>query len=180
MSTSAISRRYAKALVGLGAEQGMVERYGEELSRLASVLETETMLRLIVESPTFPQEKKSAIVGEISEKLEFSDGMKNFVGLLLEKDRLKYLSQIEGVYREFADDLSGVLRARIVSSTELTDEQKTSIGSGLEKQTGKKVELKVDLDPALIGGIQAEIGGRLFDGSLKTQLKRFEDTLKKG
>ena len=180
MSTSAISKRYARALVGLGAEQGMVERYGEELSSLTTVLETETLLRLIVESPTFHLEKKSAIIAEISEKLDFSEGMKNFIGLLVEKDRLKYLSQIEGVYRDFADSLSGVLRARIVSATDLSDEQKTAIGSGLVKQTGKKVELKVDVDETLIGGLQAEIGGRLFDGSLKTQLKRFEDTLKKG
>jgi len=180
LSTSAISRRYAKALVGLGAEQGMVERYGEELVSVKSVFTAETLLRLIVESPTFPIEKKAAILAELNEKLQLSDGMKKFLGLLLEKDRLKYLPQIESVYRGFADDLSGVMRAKIVSASELSEGQRQAIGAGLEKQTGKKIELKIEVDTTLIGGIQAEIGGKLFDGSLKTQLKRLEDTLKKG
>jgi F-type H+-transporting ATPase subunit delta len=72
------------------------------------------------------------------------------------------------------------VRAQITSAVELDQGQCREIQSGLEKQTGKKVELKVQLDPSLIGGIQAEIGGKVFDGSIKTQLKRIEDTLKKG
>ena len=66
---------YAKALVGLGAEQGMVERYGEELVSVKSVFTAETLLRLIVESPTFPIEKKAAILAELNEKLQLSDGI---------------------------------------------------------------------------------------------------------
>lgn len=180
MSISAISRRYAKALVNLGAEQKMVERYGDELTKVSSILAAEDTLRLIVESPTFPMEKKTAILTDLSALLQLSDGMKNFLGLLLEKDRLRYLPQIEGNYRDFADELSGTLRARITSAAELTDAQRDAIGAGLEKQTGKKVQLKVHLDPSLIGGIKAEIGGKEFDGSIRTQLNRIEDTLKKG
>lgn len=180
MSISAISRRYAKALVDLGAEQKMVERYGDELARFSSLMESEDMLRLILESPTFPMEKKAAILSDLQATLQVSDGMKKFLGLLLEKDRLRFLPQIEGNYRDFADELSGVLRARITSAAALTDSQCKAIGAGLEKQTGKKVQLSVQLDPSLIGGIKAEIGGKEFDGSIRTQLNRIEDTLKKG
>jgi F-type H+-transporting ATPase subunit delta len=180
LSISAISRRYAKALVDLGAEQKMVERYGDELSRISSLMNSEDMLRLILESPTFPMEKKAAILADVQATLKFSDGMKKFLGLLLEKDRLRYLPQIEGNYRDFADELSGILRARITSAAELSDAQCKAIGSSLENQTGKKVRLTVQLDPSLIGGIKAEIGGREFDGSIRTQLNRIEDTLKKG
>ncbi|MDH3960589.1 MAG: F0F1 ATP synthase subunit delta [Desulfuromonadales bacterium] len=52
------------------------------------------------------------------------------------------------------------------------------MASGLEKQTGKQIALTVEVNPDLIGGLQAEIGGRLFDGSVKTQLKRIEESLK--
>ena len=55
-----------------------------------------------------------------------------------------------------------------------------AIGASLEQQTGKRVALTVKVDPALIGGVQTEIGGRLFDGSVKTQLKRIEESLTKG
>lgn len=180
MSISAISKRYAKALVSLGAQQQAVESYGTELGRVRTVFAAEDLLRLILESPTFPQDKKGAILGELMQNLQLSEGMRNFLGLLLEKDRLQYLAQIEGDFRKLADQLSGTLRATIYSAIELSTAQCGEIRKGLEAQTGKKVELKVEVKPALIGGIQVEIGGKLFDGSLKTQLKRIEDTLKKG
>ncbi|HEY7745301.1 MAG TPA: ATP synthase F1 subunit delta [Desulfuromonadales bacterium] len=180
MSSSAISRRYAKALVDLGAEQKMVERYGDELARVSSAFAAESALRLILESPTFPAEKKTAILVDLTEKLQLSGGMKSFLGLLLAKDRIQYLAQIEGNYRQLADELSGILRARIISAAELDAGQCATIRASLEKQSGKKVELKVDIEPSLIGGVQVEIGGKVFDGSVKTQLKRIEDTLKKG
>jgi F-type H+-transporting ATPase subunit delta len=180
LSVSAISKRYARALAGIGAEKQQVELYGEELGRVRSAFSTEAYLRLILESPTFPLAKKSAILDELTSYLQLSAGMKDFLKLLLEKDRLQYLAQIDNDFRTLADEMSGVMRATIHSATALVKGQLEAIRTGLEKQTGKKVELKVDLKPELIGGIQVEIGGKLFDGSLTTQLQRIEDTLKKG
>jgi F-type H+-transporting ATPase subunit delta len=174
LSISAISRRYAKALVEMGAGQKMVERYGDELGNVSSAFAVEEYLRLILESPTFSMEKKKAILADLMKALELSPGMQNFLGLLLEKDRLKFLPQIEKDYRRFADELSGVLRARVISAAELGKEQRAAIGAG------KQVKLKVEIDPSLIGGIQVEVGGKVFDGSVRTQLRRIEDTLKKG
>ncbi|NIQ96117.1 MAG: ATP synthase F1 subunit delta, partial [Desulfuromonadales bacterium] len=179
MSTSAISKRYAKALVSLGSEQEKVEAYGEELAQVSRIVASEDLLRLLVESPTLAVDKKSAIFAEIMDKLGLSDGMRDFLGLLVEKDRMQYLPQIEQKYQQLADELSGTLRANVTAAAELSDQQKTAISAELEKQTGKKVELTVDVDAALIGGLRTEIGGRLFDGSVKTQLKRIEDTLTK-
>ncbi len=178
--TSAISRRYAKALVALGSDQGKVEKYGEELTGVVALLSREKALRLILESPTYTLDKKEAILADLVKALKLSPGMVNFLGLVLEKDRLKYLSQIEATHRQFADELSGVLRARIRSAADLGKAEVKAIQGALEKKTGKKVELKVEVEPALLGGIQAEIGGRVFDASLRTQLKRIEDTLTKG
>jgi len=180
LSVSAISKRYARALVGIGSQQNQVELYGEELGKIREAFSAEEYLRLILESPTFPLEKKSALLDDISGYLQLSDGMKDFLGLLLEKDRLQYLTQIDNDFRKLADEMSGILRATIHSATKLSKEQLDAIGKSLEQQTGKRVELKIDNKPDLIGGLQVEIGGKLFDGSLKTQLQRIEDTLKKG
>lgn len=180
MSISAISKRYAKALVSLGAERQAVEQYGQELANVSYVLAAETRLRLLLESPTLPLEKKSTMLKELSEVLQLSPGMRNFLGLLLHKDRLKYLGQISVDYRALADELSGTVRAQITSAAELDAAQREAIRVGLEKQTGKKVELRVQIDPSLIGGLQAGLGGKVFDGSVKTQLKRIADTLNKG
>lgn len=180
MSTSAISKRYAKALVSLGSEQNKVEDFGRELAALSQVVESEDLLRLLLESPTLSLDKKTGILDEVLTKLETSAAMRDFFGLLLQKGRIVCVEQINQNYRELADELSGTLRARVTAAGELGDKEKKAIGDELEKQTGKKVELTVDVDASLIGGLRTEIGGRLFDGSIKTQLKRIENTLTKG
>ncbi len=180
MSSSAIGIRYAKALLNIASEEKQVEAYAAELAQVASVLEQEDMLRLLLDSPTFPLEKKQAMLSDLSGLLELSGGMKKFLSLLLEKDRIGYLPQIDRNYRRFADDLSGVIRAKITSANKLTKNRVEAIKKGLEKQTGKEVVLNVETDKSLIGGLQAEMGGKLFDGSVKTQLKRIAETLAKG
>lgn len=180
MSNSAISMRYAKALLNIASQQEKVEQYAEELAGVTSALKSEDLLRLLLDSPTFPLEKKTAIMTDIAELLKLSEGMKNFLGLLLEKGRIIYLPQIDVHYRKFADENSGVMRAKLTSASRLTKARTEAIQKGLEKQTGKQVVLSVKTDKSLIGGLQAEMGGKLFDGSVKTQLKRIAETLAKG
>lgn len=180
MSASALTRRYAKALVELAVEQQAVDRYGEELATVNAVLAREGLLRQLLESPTLALDKKTAMLADLAAALELSVRMSDFLGLVLSKGRIGYLPQIEDAYRRLADDLSGVLRARVTSAVELDAAQQQAIGAGLEKQTGKKVALNVKVDPRLIGGVQAEIGGRLFDGSVRTQLQQIEESLTKG
>ena len=180
MSVSAISRRYAKALVQLAVEQNQVERFGKELGQFSALLADQGLLRLILESPTFPMDRKAAILADLLESVQPAGTVQDFLGLLLEKDRLQYLGMIAGDYRALADELSGIVRAKVTAAAPLSEVQCQAIGGALQQQTGKQVELTVVVNPALLGGLQAEIGGQLIDGSLKTQLNRIEDTLKKG
>ena len=180
MSVSALTRRYAKALVELGVEQQAVAAYGDELTSVKEVLSQEELFRQLLESPTLAQAKKEAMLADLCQALGVSDGMTRFLGLLLSKGRLGYLGQIEEKYRGLADELSGILSAKITAATALDDVQQQAIAASLEKQTGKQVAVSVQVDASLIGGLQAEIGGRLFDGSVKTQLKRIEESLTKG
>jgi F-type H+-transporting ATPase subunit delta len=180
LSNSAISIRYARALLRLAEENKQVDQFGAELSTMAELLEREDLLRLLLDSPTFSLQKKAAILHDVAEVLELNDSMRSFFGLLLEKGRISYVKQIDLNYRQFADELSGVIRANIRSANKLTKERVDTIRKGLEQQTGKTVVLNVEKDAALIGGLQAEMGGKLFDGSVRTQLKRMADTLTKG
>lgn len=180
MSNSAISIRYAKALLNIASEENQVEQYAGELAEVTALLKREGLLRLLLDSPTFALEKKSAIMHDIAELLKLSGGMSKFLDLLLAKGRIIYLPQIDFNYRRFADELSGVVRAKIKAANKLASERTEAIKQELEKQTGKQIVLSVETDASLIGGLQAEMGGRLFDGSVKTQLKRMTETLAKG
>jgi len=180
LSSRAIGIRYAKALFNIASEQKTVEPYADELAKITLVLKKEDLLRLLLDSPTFPLGKKTAIMSDLCELLELSEGLKKFLLLLLEKDRIGCLPQIDLNYRKFADELSGIVRAKITSANLLTKERSELLKKGLEKQTGKQIVLNVDIDKSLIGGLQTEMGGKLFDCSVKTQLKRIEATLAKG
>jgi F-type H+-transporting ATPase subunit delta len=180
LSASALTRRYAKALVELAVAEQAVDRYGEELAMVNAILNRELLLRQLLDSPTLAMDKKTPMLTDLVAALGLSAGMGKFLGLVLSKGRIGYLSQIEDTYRRLADELSGVLRARVTSAVALDTAQQQAIGASLEKQTGKKVELNVSVDPQLLGGVKAEIGGRLFDGSVRTQLKRIEESLTKG
>jgi F-type H+-transporting ATPase subunit delta len=166
--------------VELGVEHKAVESYGDELAQVKDVLAQEKLLRQLLLSPTLDLVKKQSMMADLCKAMELSEGMTKFLGLLLDKGRICYLGQIEENYRRLADELSGILSARIRSAVDLDDVQQQAIAASLEKQTGKQVAVSVEVDADLIGGLQAEIAGRLFDGCVKTQLKRIEESLTKG
>jgi F-type H+-transporting ATPase subunit delta len=180
LSINAIPKRYARALVGLAEEQNKIEVFGGELEKVQEAFSVHKELKMVLVNPTYSKGKKAALLTELMEHLDLSEDIRKFLGLLLEKDRLKFYSQILHSYRQLADECSGIERAQLTSAKRLTKEQKELIKTELEKQTGKKVDLEIKVSSSLLGGIKTEIGGRVVDGSLLTQLKRMGDTLTKG
>lgn len=180
MITNAIARRYAKALVQLAVEEGGVEMFHAELTAIDTVLADNHNLWVILVSPAYRIEAKREMLRELIAKLELSATVTNFLLLVLEKNRLNYLPQIVVSYGMFADELSGVVRPTLTSAMPLDDGQVEEVKQTLAKYTGKKVIIKVEVDPALIGGVATRIGDMAFDGSLKTQLTRIGDILQKG
>ncbi len=180
MITNAVARRYAKALVQLGAEEGAVEKFNTELVAINAVLAGNPALTSIFRSPAYDIEAKREILKDIIGKLALSGTVANFLQLILDRNRLAFLPQIVESFSAFADDLSGVVRPTLSSGLPLSEGQVAEIKGALEKSTGKKVVLNVEVDPALIGGVVTKIGGTVFDGSVRTQLNRIEDILQKG
>lgn len=180
MSTNAIARRYAKALVQLAAEANAVEGFGGELARINELMSANPELRSIFGNPAYGIEAKREILKEIVGKLGLSGLVANSLLLLLERNRLGQLPQIAESYGVLADELSGVIRPTLISGMPLADDQVVQIKEALAGSTGKQVVLKVEVDPALIGGVVTKIGDTVFDGSVKTQLSRIEHILQKG
>lgn len=180
MITNAIARRYAKALVQLGAEDGAVEKYQGELSGFEAVLAANPELKAIFTSPAYGIEAKREMLGELLAKLNLSQTVSNFLNLLLERNRLRFLPQIAVSYGILADSLSGVVRPTLTTALPLEESQVAGIKGALEKATGRKVVLNVVVEPSLLGGVVAQIGDKVFDGSVKTQLTRLQDILQKG
>jgi F-type H+-transporting ATPase subunit delta len=97
---------------------------------------------------------------------------------LFDKGRFGFLGDINNFYQKLADELKGVLRASLVSATELSSETVEKIRTTLSTRTGKDIILQVEQDPGLIGGIVSRIGDLVLDGSIRNQLLNMRKSLK--
>ena len=180
MSANAIARRYAKALVQLAAEEGAVDKFTSELAKVEALFAGHPELGALLSNPAYAIESKLETLKEVAEKLGLSDTIRNFLLLIQERSRISCLPAISSSYSILADELSGVVRPVVTSALPLDEGRISEIRSALEKSTGKKVILQINIDPSLIGGIVTKIGDKVLDGSVKTQLTRIEDILQKG
>jgi len=177
---NSIARRYAKALVQLGAEGGLVDLFRDELSGIDRLFSGNAELRAAFSNPALTVEQKKAIMKEIVAKSGVSELVGNFLMLLVDKNRVAFLGQIIQSYEKLADEFSGVIRPLIKTAFALDASQVASIQGALEKKTGKKVVPQVAVDQSLLGGVVTQIGDIAYDSSVKTQLKRIQDILQKG
>ena len=180
MKNLVIARRYAKALLLIGKEDGNTEAYRDELSVVNEMVEKENTLEQAINNPLYNAEERQKVLESVIEKLGLSAVMKSFLTLLFEKGRFIYLGSINDFYQKLADELKGISRASLVSATELSSETVEKIRSTLSEKTGKGIILDVEKDPGLIGGIVTRIGDLVLDGSIKTQLLNMRESLKRG
>ena len=177
MST-VISRRYAKALLSLAGEAKTVDQTGLELLSLVAALDDSPELANTLFTPTVDTEAKRNITAAVLEKLEASELTRNFVGLLVLKGRFNSFREIQSEYSRLADEAAGKLRARLRTAAPLTGDVQKRIVEALEKATHKSVELDITVEPELLGGIVAEVGGKIYDASVRTQLRALSDGVK--
>jgi F-type H+-transporting ATPase subunit delta len=177
---NALAKRYAKALVQLGSEGGLLERFRSELSVIEGIFSGNSELRSAFSDPALTQDKKKAIMKELISKVSCSELVGNFLLLLVDKNRVAFLGQIVQTYEKLADEFSGVIRPVITTAFPLDAAQVNDIQNALEKKSGKKVIPQVVVNASLLGGVVTQIGDIAYDNSVKTQLKRIKDILQKG
>jgi len=178
--SSAIARRYAKALILIGKENGQAETYRDELDRIISLLDGERMLEQAVSNPLYNTASRRNVLQAVLEKLDLSKVINSFLLLLFDKGRITYLRDVSTHYNKLADEQKGIVRADLISATKLSSESFEQIRNSLSKMTGKEVVLEAQEDPSLIGGVVTRIGDLVLDGSIKTQLQNMRESLKRG
>jgi F-type H+-transporting ATPase subunit delta len=178
--SSAIARRYAKALILIGKEDGQAETYREELDKIIALFDKEQMFEQAVCNPLYNADSRKYVLQAVLEKLEMSIVIKSFLMLMFDKGRVTFLRDVGSYYNKLADELKGIVRANLTSATALSTESFDQIRNSLSKMTGKEVLLEAEQDPSLIGGVVTRIGDLVLDGSIKTQLQNMRESLKRG
>jgi F-type H+-transporting ATPase subunit delta len=177
---NAIARRYAKALVQLGSENNLIDRFSQELTVVDRLFADSDELKAVFGNPAFTAEQKKEIMRDLIARMNCSELVANFLLLLVDKHRIGCLTQIIEAYGQLADEYSGVIRPVITSAFAMEADQVAAVKNALELKTGKKVMPQVKVDQSLIGGVVTQIGDIAYDSSVKTQLARIHDILQKG
>ena len=180
MKNLAIARRYARALLLIGKEDGNAETYREELEGVANLISGSDELEQAISNPLYDAAGRKKVLETLIAKIDVSAVMRSFLLLLFDKGRIGFVASISDFYQKLADELKGVARASLVSATELSSEAVEKIRATLSQKTGKDIILDVEQDPGLIGGIVTRMGDLVLDGSIKTQLLNMRESLKRG
>ncbi len=171
MIAGSLARRYARALLEIGVAQGTFEQLGQELDDLAALYSGSRDLAEALTNPVFGQARRRAVLEAVLARLGAAPVTRNFVLLLLDRERVPYLPAIARELRLMVDERAGRVRATLTSARPLPADHVAGVQAALEKATGKKVLLDKKEDSALIGGVVAKVGDVVYDGSVRTQLE---------
>jgi F-type H+-transporting ATPase subunit delta len=176
---SIAARRYAEALLEACTRAGQTElgSIRDELGRFAAALDSVFDLENVLLNPIFGEDERKRALALVMDRLGLSEITRRFIALVEERDRMTELPAIASAFRKLADEREGRVRAQVRSAAELTPAAAEQLRRALERRTGKRVELEVTVDPALIGGIRTQVGSLVFDGTLRAELERLRATL---
>jgi F-type H+-transporting ATPase subunit delta len=178
MLMGSIARRYAKALFSLAVDTGRVEVWAQTLESLRQAVESSADLRDVLSNPVYSKEQRRAIVEKLAAGLKLEADPANLLFLLGDRNRLAYLPAVVEVFRDLADQHLGRVRAKVTSAVKLDDVAAQAIAEKLSQAAKAKVLLEREVDPALLGGVVAQVGSLVYDGSIRAQLEDLRKQLK--
>lgn len=174
---ASIARRYAKALMDLGVADGNYERLGRELGALARVIKSSPELVATMTNPAFARDEREKVLRAVLQRIGASQTVVNATRLLLDRERVAQVPDISRELDVMIDEKAGRVAAQVTSATPLDPSQQQRLTAALERMSGKKVQMQVATDAALLGGVVAQVGDTIYDGSLRTQLEKMKQTL---
>jgi len=180
MADRTVARRYAQAFLSLAADNGAVTRYGEDLDEvLAACRAADGLLLRVLGNPVFTGAERRAVIDAAIAGLGLDvDPMTvNLLRLMSDRGRFSVLPDVVVFFHEGADALAGRIRVGVTTAEPLSQELAAEIRQVLERSTGMEIVLDRSVDPSLIGGLVARVGGKVYDASLRTRLASLKETL---
>jgi len=168
--SSDLAKRYARAFFDIAVEEGRIEDYGRELASFASMVMQNKDLQEFLANPIFELKAKKAVIEELLGLVKPSERTANFLRLLVDKQRIGMIGEVENAYRELMDKALKKVRVSVRTAYPLSPELEQTLKQRVAEMTGKEVEMTVEDDTALIGGLVVRVGDTLYDGSIKAQL----------
>jgi F-type H+-transporting ATPase subunit delta len=173
---SSVSKRYAKALLTLGREDGDRGSTLEDLQTLKGPLEDQA-LRDFLSNPAIPVAIRQETLFEIARRARVRPFLLQFLAILMENSRMVSFSEIVEHYERLLQRELGQIPVRIVSATPLDAEERERLLAKLQERIERELVVRTEVDPALIAGVQVEVAGKVYDGSIKNQLEKIKERI---
>jgi F-type H+-transporting ATPase subunit delta len=167
--TDDLVRGYAEALFAVASAEGELEQVETQLYAFAKLLEREDRVRDALVDPQLPAENKRGLIrdtlGERANPIAV-----NLLGLLVEQGRAREIDRVVSAMSEVAADSRRHVLAEVRTAVPLDEAQRSRLAAALSEATGREVEVRVIVDPTVIGGLVARVGDTIIDGSVRSRL----------
>ncbi len=172
-----ISERYVNAAFAVAEQANVLAAVEKDLAGLADLIKENADFRAFLNNPLLTSEARSEIAVALLGKLGVNPITTQFIALLARHKRLNILPEIINIFLEKAASQRGELAAELVVAKPISAKESAAIAQSLSKAMGKKINLSVREDSALLGGTIINIGSVQLDGSLAGKLNRLKTTL---
>jgi F-type H+-transporting ATPase subunit delta len=175
-----LGKRYARALLEVAREGSALQAFGDQLGRVVSAFD-EPRLRLLVLSPVIDASVRVQTATAVGGALGVVPALVNLLGLLAARNRLAILPDIARWYETFLDEELDRARVTIRSASPLATAERNELVELARRLGGRREILAtVEVDPELLGGVVLDIGGMVYDGSVRTELARLTREMTEG
>jgi F-type H+-transporting ATPase subunit delta len=176
MAERELIRGYATALFQIAEAEGALERVSDELFRFSKAVEQNNELRSALTDIALPAERKQAVIDEILGD-RASPLTKHILDFVVSQGHARELSDIVGSVAEFAAEARDSVLAEVRTAVDLDDDMKKKLADALAKATGKHVDVKVVVDPSVVGGVYAKVGDQVIDATIRRRLQELQEQL---
>jgi F-type H+-transporting ATPase subunit delta len=178
---STVARPYAKAIFEVAHSTGALDGWSSALAAAAAVTSDEAASRYLARPGLTPTERADFVAGMCqgvagAELLSGGAGA-NLLKLLSENDRLMALPEISARFDRLKVRAESKIKATLIAASEVDAAQAAHVAQALERKLGRKVDLELEIDPALLGGAIVRAEDMVIDGSVRSRLQRLADTL---
>lgn len=169
------AKRYGASLYELAAEEKLDEQILTELDTVAASFKAEPAYLRLLSAPNLPKKERRALLDEA-----FAGAHPytvNFLKVLCDEGALRELPGCARAYRDLYNADHGILEVTAASAVDLDAAAHQKLTKALETRTGKHIELKVKVEPGLLGGIRLDMGGVQLDGTVRSRLDALKNQL---
>jgi F-type H+-transporting ATPase subunit delta len=171
------SERYALALFELANENSEVEDIERNIITIQKIFTQNAEFNNFLKNPTHQIEIQSVVFAKIAEIMGLKKILKNFLQLIIKKRRIYFLDKILKKFMKLASKRKGKVEALLVSSKNLTKDERNSINEEISKVIKSTVNFSFKTDKDLISGVKIQVGSLLIDTSFSNKLKRIKQSM---